>query len=221
MESVTADRALQRRLEAGLERIPLTLSSRRRQRLLAYLDELLRWNRSVNLTAVRDPMEAVDRHLLDSLAIAPHLATGAALDAGSGGGLPGIPLAIAAPMRRWTLVDSNGKKVRFLRHVVRQLALTHVQVRQARLEALVPDALDQAWRPVQLVTRAFAPLPRQCDWAAPWLDAGVRLLAMVGTLDRAELDALPVEVEVEAVHDLGHAAMVPAARHLVVLRRAR
>ncbi|WP_017907549.1 16S rRNA (guanine(527)-N(7))-methyltransferase RsmG, partial [Xanthomonas sp. SHU 199] len=104
--------------------------------LLAYLALLTRWNRTYNLTAIRDPHEMVTRHLLDSLAMQPFAQEGALADLGTGPGLPGIPLAIARPQLRVTLVESNGKKARFLREAVRQLRLDNARVAESRAEAL-------------------------------------------------------------------------------------
>jgi 16S rRNA (guanine527-N7)-methyltransferase len=105
------------------------------QQLLAYLELLARWNTSYNLTAVRDPLEMVSRHLLDSLSVLPWVRGEQLLDAGTGAGLPGIPLAIMQPELKVTLLDSTGKKIRFLRHVKRKLFLDNIQPVQARLES--------------------------------------------------------------------------------------
>ncbi len=111
--------------------------------LLTYLTLLDRWNRTYNLTAIRDPLEMVTRHLLDSLAMQPYLETGTLADLGTGPGLPGIPLAIARPQLQVTLVESNGKKARFMREAVRQLGLGNARVAESRAEALAePAAYD-------------------------------------------------------------------------------
>ena len=144
---------LRRRLVAGLSTLGLAVAETAVERLLDYVELLERWNATYNLTAVRDPGEMVTRHLLDSLAVAPHV-TGASLaDLGSGAGLPGIPLAIIAPEREVLLVDSNGKKARFLREAVRRLGLSGVSVAEARVEN-VSGTFDC------ITARAFAKIGR-------------------------------------------------------------
>ena len=187
--------------------------------LLDYLSLLLRWNRTYNLTAVRDPREMVTKHLLDSLAMHPYVdglarAGGALADLGTGAGLPGIPLAIAKPGLRVTLVESAGKKARFMREAVRQLKLADVQVAESRIEALdMPGAFDA------ITARALATLPLLVEWGGPLLKPDGRLLAMKGVEPAEEIAALPEGWAVEAVHPL-RVPGLPAQRHLVVVRRA-
>ena len=186
--------------------------------LLDYLALLLRWNRTYNLTAVRDPREMVTKHLLDSLAMHPHVDGlardgGALADLGTGAGLPGIPLAIAKPGLRVTLVESAGKKARFMREAVRHLKLADVQVAESRIEALdMPGAFDA------ITARALATLPLLVEWGGPLLKPDGRLLAMKGMEPAEEIAALPEGWAVEAVHPL-RVPGLPAQRHLVVVRR--
>ena len=139
------------RLLAGL--LALKLDPALAQPLLKYLGELVIWNKTYNLTAVREPVEMVTRHLLDSLAILPHVGAGRVIDVGSGAGLPGIPLAIANPALHVTLLDSGGKKARFLRHAQRTLPLANVEVVDARAEAYTPPERFDS-----IVSRAFGSL---------------------------------------------------------------
>ncbi|MGB0513484.1 MAG: 16S rRNA (guanine(527)-N(7))-methyltransferase RsmG [Wenzhouxiangellaceae bacterium] len=177
---------LSRQLESGLGALEQTLPEPARDALIAYLDQLLHWNRAYNLTAVDQPDRIVERHLLDSLSVRPWLRGDRVIDIGTGAGLPGLVLAIAEPARDFLLADSNGKKVRFLRHVARRLGLQNVEERQARVESLMSEPA-----PDTIVARALAPLPRLVDWVAPWLRDGARLLAMKGALDEAERSAVP------------------------------
>jgi 16S rRNA (guanine527-N7)-methyltransferase len=179
-------RELAERLPAGLARLGQSLPAGAEARIIDYLVELARWNRAYNLTAVTEPAELVERHVLDSLSIRPHLRGRCILDAGTGPGLPGAILAIAEPGRRFVLLDSAGKKIRFLRHVARTLALDNVEPVQARLESWQPEN-----PPDEIVARALAPLPRLVQWVSPWLDRGARLLAMKGPAGRDEAVALP------------------------------
>ena len=143
-------------LDCGLGELALGLPAGARERLLGYVQLLAKWNRTYNLTAIRDPLAMVTQHLLDSLAVLPHLALGEhgrVADAGSGAGLPGIPLAIARPAWQVVLVESSAKKAAFLRQAKIELALDNVDVHEGRA---------QAWRPQPLfdlvISRAFAAL---------------------------------------------------------------
>ena len=127
-------------LEQGLARAELSLPTETKQLLLGYTGLLNKWNKAYNLTAVRDPLEMLSRHLLDSLSLREFLQGELLLDVGSGGGLPGLPLAIVEPQRHFTLLDSNGKKTRFLQQVVLELKLPNVTVVQSRIEAYTPPS---------------------------------------------------------------------------------
>ncbi|HMA98674.1 MAG TPA: 16S rRNA (guanine(527)-N(7))-methyltransferase RsmG, partial [Wenzhouxiangella sp.] len=163
------------RLKSAMDGLGLAATRDQEDQMLHYLALMLRWNRSYNLTAVTEPAEMVARHLIDSLSVLPHLQGGRFVDAGTGPGLPGVPLAIVCPQRRFALLDSNGKKIRFLNQVRRQLPLENIEPIQARLEDYFPDDLPDA-----IVARALAPLARLVDWASPMLNQGVPLLAMKG-----------------------------------------
>ncbi len=177
--------------------------------LLYYLILLVRWNGAYNLTAVRDPLQMVSRHLLDSLAIAPH-AHGALADVGSGAGLPGIPLALARPDLKLTLIESNGKKARFLREAVRVLQLPNVQVAHLRAQAHASNHFDQ------VVSRAFSSLADFVLASAHLLKPGGQLLAMKGILPADEIAAMPPGWSVVASHRL-QVPGLDAERHLLVL----
>lgn len=182
--------------------------------LLDYLRLLLRWNRTYNLTAIRDPAEMVTRHLLDSLAMVPWLDGVQRLaDLGTGPGLPGIPLALARSQLQVTLVESNGKKARFLREAVRQLALRNVEVAESRIEAFDAPARFDA-----ITARALATLPLIVELGGHLLQPDGRLLAMKGVLPEDEIAALPAPWAVQAIHPL-RVPGLDAARHLVVIGR--
>ena len=198
-------------LEAGLAALGLdrALSTP----LLAYLALLQRWNATYNLTAIRDPREMVTKHLLDSLAMAAHVADGTLADLGTGPGLPGIPLAIAKPGLTVTLVESNGKKARFLRAAVRELGLANATVAESRIEALDrPGAFDQ------ITARALATLPQIVALGGHLLKRGGHLLAMKGTRPDDEIAGLPDGWWLESVQPLTVPGLA-AERHLVVVAR--
>jgi 16S rRNA (guanine527-N7)-methyltransferase len=204
--------SLQPRLDAGLRSLGLdpALSAP----LLAYLDLLLRWNRTYNLTAIRDPEEMVTRHLLDSLAMQAHVRPGALADLGTGPGLPGIPLAIVRPDLQVTLVESNGKKARFLREAVRQLKLGNARVAESRAEALSePGAYEQ------ITARALDTLAGILEVGGHLLSPSGRLLAMKGVNPVEEIASLPPGWAAVAVHPLTVPGL-DAERHLVEVGRA-
>jgi 16S rRNA (guanine527-N7)-methyltransferase len=203
-------------LDRGLEDLAPDLPVAAREHQLRYLDELGRWNAAYNLTAVRDTRDMVVRHLLDSLALLPLLRKMARypvlrlLDVGSGAGLPGIPLAIAEPQLAVTVLDSNGKKARFLRHVQRTLGLSNVEIAEARVE----DWQDAAGYDV-IVSRAFASLSEFCGLTRHLLAPGGQWLAMKGKLDDAELAAVPDSVHIREKHRLQVPGLAEA-RHAVI-----
>ena len=203
--------ALRDELESGLRALDLAPSLS--EPLLAYLALLDRWTRTYNLTAIRDPGEMVAKHLLDSLAMHPFATTGTLADLGTGPGLPGIPLAIAHPTLEVTLVESNGKKARFLREAVRTLQLSNARVAESRIEALdLPAAFDA------ITARALATLPLILELGGHLLKPQGRLLAMKGALPADEIAALPPGWRVERVMPLDVPGLA-AERHLVVVQR--
>lgn len=210
---MTHQDALRVELEPGLD--ALGIAPTHAAPLLAYLDLLDRWNRTYNLTAIRDPREMVSKHLLDSLAMHAHLDGVVRLaDLGTGPGLPGIPLAIVRPTLQVVLVESNGKKARFLREALRRLSLDNAQVVESRIEAFdAPGTFDA------ITARALATLPAIIALGGHLLSADGCVMAMKGALPQDEIDALPDGWRVEAIHRLPVPGL-DAERHLVVVRRA-
>ena len=199
-------------LEAGLAALGLPAQPLA-ARLLDYLALLDRWNKTYNLTAIRDPREMLSKHLLDSLSMWPHVRDGKLADLGTGPGLPGIPLALARPGLQVTLVESNGKKTRFLREVVRQLGLANVRVLETRAEAVdEPGAYDQ------ITARAMDTLAGILEVGGHLLTPGGRLLAMKGQRPDAEIAALPPGWRVETVQPLAVPGL-EGDRHLVTVTR--
>lgn len=166
-------------------------------KLLQFLALLEQWNQAYNLTAIRDPHDMLVKHVFDSLALWPHVHAQRLIDVGSGAGLPGIPLALAGACESALLVDSAGKKMRFVNHAAAELGLTQVRGWHGRIEALPADQGGDV-----IVSRAFASLADFCALSGHALRPGGRLLAMKANLSDAELSALPAPFVVKAVHEL-------------------
>ena len=206
---------LLKKLKTGIERLALDLTENQIEKLASYIDLLLKWNKAYNLTAIRDPEEMVVKHLLDSLAIVPHIDQSPLLDVGTGPGLPGIPLAITRPELDITLLDSNGKKTRFLTQAKVQLGLDNVTVIHGRVEQAVADQkTDQRF---QIVTsRAFASLSDMVTLARDTLAENGRFIAMKGIIPEDEMAVLPEWAKVENIIPL-QVPNLEAERHLIIL----
>lgn len=199
-------------LDAGLA--ALGLAPALAEPLAQYLALMLRWNATYNLTAIRDPREMVTKHLLDSLAMAPAVAGVPTLaDLGTGPGLPGIPLAIATPGLRVTLVESNGKKARFMREALRKLGLGNAEVAESRIEAL-----DRPGQFAAITARALATLPQILALGGHLIAPDGVLLAMKGARPDDEIAALPPGWAVRNVQALTVPGL-EAERHLVTVAR--
>jgi 16S rRNA (guanine527-N7)-methyltransferase len=189
--------SLLQRLLRDAATLGITLAPEDGARLILLLDELTRWNRTFNLTAIKNPEEMLTHHLLDSLAIHADLVGERIADVGTGAGFPGLPLALVQPARRFTLIDSNGKKIRFVSHAARALGLTNVVSLQARAEELAPDPPFDT-----VLARACAPLPELVGKVAGLAGPATRVLAMKGKRPDQEIEALPRAWRVIAVRAL-------------------
>jgi 16S rRNA (guanine527-N7)-methyltransferase len=179
-------------LADGVRALGLELGAATQTKLLAYVALLTKWNRTYNLTAIREPGRMVTHHLLDSLAVLEHFPTGptlSVLDVGSGAGLPGIPLALARPRWRLTLLDSNGKKAAFLRQAATELDLANIEVVAMRVEDYRP-----ALRFDVAIARAYADLATFVGTTSPLVTASGRLLAMKGSYPHDELERVSSRV---------------------------
>ncbi len=199
-------------LRRGAERLGLEASPQQLQLWEDYLDLFSKWNRAFNLSAIRDPAAMVVRHLLDSLAVAPHLGGQRFIDVGTGGGLPGVPLAILYPEREFHLLDSNGKKTRFLFQVKTALGLDNMTIHNQRVESCHPAQLYDA-----VLSRAFASLEDMVRGCRHLLAPGGRFVAMKGALPESELAACETLCELERVVEL-EVPGLDEQRHLVVLK---
>lgn len=206
------ERAERLRLESGAQRLGIALSAEATDRLLGLLDELERWNRAYNLTAVREREAMLALHLFDSLSVLSALQGSQVLDIGTGAGFPGLPLAIADSGRHYTLLDSNGKKIRFVQHALRRLAVDNASAVHTRVED---------YRPAQgfdtVIGRAFAPAGRFLAGCSHLLAPGGQILMMKGRDPVGELTEVPDDwhAEVAALD----APELDQARHLVRLTR--
>ncbi|MEQ1592693.1 MAG: 16S rRNA (guanine(527)-N(7))-methyltransferase RsmG [Thiobacillaceae bacterium] len=198
-------------LAAGIAALGLDLPASAEGHLLAYLVLLEKWNRVHNLTAVREVDKMVSHHLLDSLAVVPYFPAGRMLDVGSGGGLPGIPLAITRPDLAVTLIDSIAKKTVFLLQAKAELGLENVSVVTGRVEAFQPETGFDT-----ITSRAFSDLKEFVTLTHHLLVPGGRWLAMKGLYPHEEIAALPDWVKLAADHVLTIPGL-DATRHLIIL----
>ena len=201
-------------LRLGLDALGIDLPENGVDKLLIYVDLLVKWNSTYNLTAIRDGDEMVTQHLLASLAILPYLSEVKNLaDIGSGAGLPGIPLAIARPDLQVTLVDSVKKKSAFQQQAKIDLRLENVSIYSGRIEAFEELGMFDA-----VTARAFSSLPLLVKVGAPLLRSGARIYAMKGVLPREEIADLPSGWRVATSHRL-RVPGLDAERHLLILER--
>ncbi|MFP5429675.1 MAG: 16S rRNA (guanine(527)-N(7))-methyltransferase RsmG [Gammaproteobacteria bacterium] len=199
------------RLRAGVEKLSLSLPEGAMDKLLAYLALLVKWNGAYNLTAIRDPEQMVIKHLLDSLSIVPYVQGGSLIDVGTGAGLPGLVLAIVKPELDVTLLDSNGKKVRFLRQVIADLKICNANAVQMRVEEF-----DRQFDLVS--SRAFATLADMVNGSRQLLAENGEFLAMKGVHPTEEIVALPEGFSVRDVVPLT-VPFLDEERHLVRIVR--
>lgn len=198
-------------LQTGIEQLNLKLPDNQLDNILAYIELIQTWNKAYNLVGTSDTKELVQKHILDSLAIIPYVTKTTVLDVGSGAGLPGIPLAIVLPDISFTLLDSNGKKARFMRQVVMQLKLTNVNIEQNRIEQYSAEAL-----PYMVLSRAFAPLDKALELLKEACSPQGLVLIMLGVYPEAmpKVDGLS-NIEFKPISVPG----LNSQRHLLIAHR--
>jgi 16S rRNA (guanine527-N7)-methyltransferase len=199
----------------GAAALGVALTEHDAARLLGLLDELARWSRRFNLTAIRHRPDMITHHLLDSLAVHRYLAGVTVADVGTGAGFPGLPLALVNPERRFTLIDSSGKKIRFVSHAQRTLGLANVEPLQGRVERLHPAAPFDT-----VIARAFAPLAQLAEAVTALTGPDTRVLAMKGRWPASELEALPRGWRVAESHPIAVPGL-EEERHLLILTAQR
>ena len=198
-------------LQQGVEQLPVVVSTEQQQQLMDYLRLLIKWNKAYNLTAVRDPNEMVIRHLLDSLTVLPWIKGNVILDVGTGAGIPGFPLSIMYPEKQFQLLDSNGKKTRFLIQAKTDLKRDNIAIVKNRIEQFKPTKPIDA-----IVCRAFSSLIDFVDGIKHLVNPSTELLAMKGVLQEEELQQLPMYCEVKKIIKLD-VPLLDEERHLVIL----
>lgn len=204
---------MHKQLDTLLAQAGISLTDQQKQQLLAYVELLDKWNKAYNLTSVRDPREMLVRHIMDSIVVSPYLQGQRFIDVGTGPGLPGIPLAIVRPESHFTLLDSLGKRVRFLRQVQHALQLNNIEPVQSRVESFVAEPPFDG-----VISRAFASLQDMLAWChhLPAVPHG-RFYALKGVVPQDELQCLPEGVTLESVIRL-QVPKLEGERHLVVLK---
>ncbi|MDX7986291.1 16S rRNA (guanine(527)-N(7))-methyltransferase RsmG [Xenorhabdus sp. 12] len=201
------------KLESLLAQTDFELSLDQKQKLIDYVGMLNKWNKAYNLTSVRDPEQMLVRHIMDSIVVNPQLRGTRFIDVGTGPGLPGIPLAIVRPDSHFTLLDSLGKRVRFLRQVQHELDLPNIEPVQSRVEEFIPEPPFDG-----VISRAFASLEDMLSWChhLPKPIEG-RFYALKGALSEDELAKLPAGFMSESVFSLT-VPELSEQRHLVILK---
>ncbi len=211
--NLPSEPALRAQLETGIEELGIECTPQQIQQLLDYVSLLVTWNNAYNLTAIRDPQQMIALHILDSLAILPYVTGERLIDVGTGPGLPGIPLAIMCPDKTFKLLDSNGKKTRFLFHARCQLNLQNLTELQARVEQFIPE---QSYDTV--LSRAFTSLAEMVEKCKHLLVPDGRFLAMKGKFPQSELSQVAKDYKVDVSHRL-RVPGVEAERHLIEISK--
>ena len=210
-----SEAALRTQLETGIDKLGIECSPQQVEQLLDYVSLLITWNSAYNLTAIRDPEQMIALHILDSLAILPFVTGQHLIDVGTGPGLPGIPLAIMCPEKTFKLLDSNGKKTRFLFHARCQLKLQNLTEIQSRVEQFIPEQTYDT-----VLSRAFTSAAEMVDKCKHLLSPDGRFLAMKGKFPQSELSLLEKDYKV----DVSHRLTVPGVegeRHLIEISKTQ
>ncbi|MCZ4059738.1 16S rRNA (guanine(527)-N(7))-methyltransferase RsmG [Pantoea sp. LMR881] len=201
------------KLTSLLQAANISLSDQQKQQLVAYVMLLDKWNKAYNLTSVRDPQQMLVRHILDSIVVAPHLSGTRFIDVGTGPGLPGIPLAIVMPDAHFTLLDSLGKRVRFLRQVQHELGLENITPVQSRVEEFPSEPPFDG-----VISRAFASLEDMVNWCHHLPAPEGRFFALKGVRPDDEIATLPAGYKLHSVVAL-NVPELEGERHLVIIGR--
>ncbi|KJY82525.1 16S rRNA methyltransferase [Vibrio galatheae] len=205
---------LRTQLDALIAQTDLEVSSHQREQLVGYVEMLNKWNKAYNLTSVRDPQEMLVKHIMDSIIVSTHLQGGRFIDVGTGPGLPGIPLSIMNPDKTFVLLDSLGKRIRFIKQVLHELKIANVTPIQSRVEEYQPEDKFDA-----VLSRAFASMTDMVEWCHHLPKSGSgRFFALKGQLPQDEIEQLPEWCSVTDIKAL-NVPQLEGERHLVILSR--
>ena len=204
--------------DLGLSSLDCKLDQTQTAKLKQYVDLLSRWNKTYNLTAVREPKEMIPLHIFDSLVVADLIKGDNCLDVGSGAGLPTIPLAIMQPQRQFTALDTNGKKTRFIQQAVIELGLKNVTVEHVRVEKWLPEGeSSKGFDPI--ISRAFSSIHDFVASSSIHLAEDGILYAMKGQYPTGEMEHLPKGFQLQTSHEL-NVPFVEGERHLLEIGRS-
>ena len=204
---------MKEQLKELLEQAQLTLSESQIDQQLALVGLLDKWNKAYNLTSVRNPKDMLPRHIMDSLAVRHYIQGQRFIDVGTGPGLPGLPLAIAEPDKEFVLLDSLGKRIRFIRQVCHELKLTNVTPVQARVEDYQDEKKFDG-----VISRAFASLNDMLSWCEHLPSDKGRFYALKGLYPQEELDELSANYKTESIEQI-NVPGIDASRHIVIISK--
>lgn len=204
---------MKEQLKGLLDQAQIDLSEEQIERQLALVGLLDKWNKAYNLTSVRNPKDMLTRHIMDSLAVRKYLHGERFIDVGTGPGLPGLPLAIAEPDKEFVLLDSLGKRIRFIRQVCHELKLTNVTAVQARVEDYQDEKQFDG-----VISRAFASLNDMLSWCEHLPAENGRFYALKGLYPQDELEQLPEQYKIESIEQI-NVPGIDASRHIVIISK--
>jgi 16S rRNA (guanine527-N7)-methyltransferase len=200
-------------LKSSLKNCDLVVTSQQQQQLISYIMLMHKWNKAYNLTSVREPRQMVVKHIVDSIVVAPFLEQLRYIDVGTGPGLPGVPLAIMCPDKQFVLLDSLGKRVRFMKQVAYELKIDNIQPVQSRVEDFVPEVKIDG-----VLSRAFASLKDMLHWCEHLVDSDGVFFALKGQLPVKELDELPSGFVLQDTIKLNVPGL-DGERHIIKIKR--
>lgn len=205
---------LSRILARGIDALELDITTEQQAKLVGYVEMINKWNKAYNLTSVRDPHQMMIKHILDSLAVKPYVEGKTVIDVGTGPGLPGIPLAIVLPDTHFVLLDSLGKRVRFMKQCAHDLGIPNIEPVQSRVEEHQPQ---QAYDCV--LSRAFASLKDMLHWCSHLVDSQGKFLALKGQFPQEELGEVSNHYQIKSINNLS-VPELEGERHLVTIKKA-